>query len=142
MTAAVIGLGVKFLTGDAASPEVFTAIAEVLSVGGPSLSRDTPEATSTDSPTGYKEFIGGLRDGGEVTITVNFLPQDTTQKFTGVLGDLEVDTLQNYQISFPSSPATLWTFAALLTGFEPDVPIEDRMTASLTFKISGKPTLV
>ena len=141
-TAVKIGLGVEFAVGDGASPEVFTKVAEVLSVGGPSLSRDTPEATHTDSTAGYKEFIAGMKDGGEVTINMNFLPADASQDLaTGLLGDFGTDTPINYQITFPYSPTVAWTFAGFITGFEPDVPIEDRMTASVTFKVSGQPTL-
>jgi predicted secreted protein len=141
-TAVKTGFGVEFAVGDAASPEVFTKVAEVLSVGGPSLSRDTPEATHTDSTAGYKEFIAGMKDGGEVTVTMNFLPADATQKLSGgLLGDFATDTLINYKITFPSSPTVAWTFAGLMTGFEPDVPIDDRMTASVSFKVSGQPTL-
>ncbi len=138
----VSGFGVQFKTGDGASPEVFTAVAEVLSVGGPTINRDVIEATHTDSLNNYKEFLSGLTDGGEVTVTMNFLPGDVTQdESSGIMGDFLVQTLRQYQIVFPTSPAVTWTFAAFITGFEPDAPIDDRMTSSATFKLSGKPTL-
>lgn len=141
MTDAVIGHGVQFKTGDAASPEVFTAVAEVTSVSGPTLARDPVEATHTDSTEAWREFIAGLKDGGEVTITMNFLAGNATQNNSGLLGDFNSQAAQNYRITWPSSPTVDWTFAAILTGFEPDAPIDDRMTASATFKITGKPTL-
>ena len=138
----VSGFGVQFKTGDGASPEVFTAVAEVLSVGGPTINRDVIEATHTDSPDNYKEFLSGLTDGGEVTVTMNFLPGNTTQdESQGIMGDFLVQTLRNYQVVFPTSPAVTWTFAAFITAFEPDAPIDDRMTSTTTFKLSGKPTL-
>ncbi len=138
----VTGMGVQFETGDGASPEVFTKVAEVLSVGGPTVNRDVIEATHTDSLDNYKEFLSGLTDGGEVTVTMNFLPGDGTQdESTGLMGDFLVQTLRNYRIAFPTSPVVNWTFAAFLTGFEPDAPIDDRMTATATFKLSAKPTI-
>jgi len=138
----VSGFGVQFKTGDGASPEVFTPVAEVLSVSGPTINRDVIEATHTDSLNNYKEFLSGLTDGGEVTVTMNFLPGDGTQdEATGILGDFLVQTLRNYSIVFPTSPAVTWTFSAFLTGYEPDSPIDDRMTCTATFKLSGKPTI-
>lgn len=138
----VSGFGVQFKTGDGASPEVWTAVAEVLSVGGPTLNRDVIEATHTDSLNNYKEFLSGLTDGGEVTVTMNFLPGNATQdESQGIMGDFLVQSLRNYQIVFPTSPAVTWTFAAFITGFEPDAPIDDRMTVTATFKLSAKPTL-
>ena len=48
--------------------------------------------------------------------------------------------LKNRKIVFPDG--SYFTFAAILTGYEPDAPIDDKMAASVTLKVSGKPTLV
>jgi hypothetical protein len=33
------------------------------------------------------------------------------------------------------------TFNAIVTAWEPQLPIDDKMSLSATFKVSGKPTL-
>lgn len=139
---AVLGFGVLLKKGDGASPEVFTSIAELTGLSGPGLSMDTVEATHTGSSGNYREYIAGLLDAGEVSFDVNFLPADSTQdESTGLLADKKNRTLRNFQIVWPDSGNTTWSFAAFVTSFEPSSPIDDRMTASVTLKISGDPTL-
>ena len=137
-----LGFGVLLQRGDAASPEVFTSIAELISLSGPTLSLDTVESTHTESAGFYKEFIASLKDAGEVSGEVNFLPANSTQnEAAGILKDINDRTLRNFKIVFPDIPNTTWSFAAFVTGFEPTMPIEDRMTASISLKLSGDPTL-
>ena len=52
------------------------SIAELTSIGGLSLSADTIDVTTLDSD-GYREFIQGMKDGGEVSISGYFNPADT-----------------------------------------------------------------
>jgi len=144
MTSALIGKGILFSRGDGASPEQFVKVAEVVNVSPPALSRDSVQATHTDSPGGAHEYIPGLRDGGECTVTVNFLPANATQGNAsgGLLHDYNnQDVARNYRVTFPNSPATTWTFAGFITGFQPVAPIDDRMTAEITFKVTGVPTI-
>ena len=145
-TTATIGFGVILAKGDAASPEVFTTIAEITDLSGPGLARDAVEATHTASTNRWREFLAGLKDGGEVSLTMNHLPNNATQDATsgGLVGEfatVDGDTVGNWKLTFPVSPAVSWTFPAILTAFEPATPIDDRMTATATFKIAGEPTL-
>ncbi|MCI0685726.1 MAG: hypothetical protein L0Y54_00595, partial [Sporichthyaceae bacterium] len=92
--------------------------------------------TAHDSPDQWREFQGGLRDGGELTVDINYDPT----AHAGLLADLEDENPRSYQLVFPDTLSTTWTFKAILTGFEPDAPHDDKLTASVSFKISGKPT--
>ncbi len=137
-----LGYGVLLKRGNAASPEVFTAIAELFNLSGPSLGLDTVETTHTQSTSAYRERIAGLLDAGEVSAEVNFLPADATQtEAAGILLDMKNRTLRNWEIIWTDAGPTTWTIAAFVTSFEPSAPIEDRMTASITLTLSGKPTL-
>lgn len=141
-TTAAIGFGVHLSRGNGASPEVYTAIAELIDLSLPGMSRDAIEATHTDSPDGFREFLPGLKDGGEFQATCNYLPANTTQGNTsgGVLYDMINDTAaRNWRITLPG--AQTWTFKAIVTGYEPTTPIVDRMTLVIGFKLTGKPTL-
>lgn len=144
MTGARIGYGVKFSRGDGASPEQFVEVAEVFDVSPPSMTKDQVEATNTDSVGGFREFIPGLKDGGECQITMNFLPNNVTQNNTtgGLLHDfLNQTTGRNYRISFPGSPVQTWTFNATVISYQPSAPMDDRMTCVVGFKVAGAPTI-
>lgn len=40
------------------------------------------------------------------------------------------------------SPAgEVWAFSALLTGFEREMPVDGQMAATLTWQVSGEPTI-
>lgn len=119
----------------------FDAIGNITSVSGPGFSRDTEDVTAHDSPNDYREFIGTLVDGGEVTADLNWDPKDTTgatNTTTLLLGDLENQDPVNYQIAFPDG--SKFEAALLITGFETDHPHDGKHEGSLTFKVSGKPT--
>ena len=135
--------GTKLQLGDGSpTTETFTDIAEITSISPPSLSKDTIETTTHNSVDRYKEFISGLRDAGEVSLDINYDPADATHNLlTGLLGEYEKDAPSNYKIIFPDSGTTTWSFAGILTSFEASAPIDDKLTASITIKISGKPTL-
>ena len=54
MTAAAkAGVGTTFSVGDGASPEVFTAIGEIVNASGPNISAEQIEVTTLDSSGGY-----------------------------------------------------------------------------------------
>jgi predicted secreted protein len=127
--------------GDGATPEVFTSIAEVMDITPPPLARDDIEVTSQDSVSGYREFIPGWRDGGEVKFNCNWLPTNATQdEATGLLETFNDDDLHNWKIVLPDTVKTI-SFAGFVTAFEPDLPLEEQGQLSITIKVSGKPTL-
>lgn len=133
--AGIDAFGTQLLRGDGGTPEIFTAIANVTSISGPGLSRETIDVTAHDSPDGWMEFVGGLKDAGEVSADINYDPS----KHDTLVADFDDDEPRNYQLVFPDG--TTWSFAAILTGFEPEAPYDDKLAASLTFKVTGKPTL-
>jgi len=137
---AISAFGTLLQRGDGADPENFTPIAEVLDIKPPALSADTEEVTHQGSPDGWKEYIVTLLDGGEVSFDINFIPTDTTHNAAaGLLADYSARTKRNWKVVFPDG--TAWQFAAYVTGFEPDAPVGGKLAASVTLKVTGKPTL-
>lgn len=120
-------------------------IAEVTNIGGPKLARDTLEATHHKSPGMWREFIKGLKDAGEVSLDLNFMPFNTTHNAsltTGILADFADDTtVSAWVLTFPDAGGTQWSFDGIVTGFEPSSPFDDKLTASVTIKVTGQPTL-
>lgn len=139
-----IGYGTLLERRLTTSPETYQLLAERVSLGGPSLARDAPDVSHMDSPGGWREFIPGLKDGGEISVEGNFVPTDASQNAdTGVLNEFESDVRGHWRITFPNtgSPPVQWEFDAIMTGFELDMPNDDKLTFTATLKVSGQPTL-
>ncbi|MGW0545305.1 phage tail tube protein [Streptomyces griseoincarnatus] len=119
----------------------FAVVANVSDLNGPSRAREAIEVTTHDSPNRYREFIKGLKDGGEVEATINFDPGNTSHQ--ALDDDFEEDDLRDYQlIILPGDPDEhTWTFSALITAIGDAYPTDDKIERSVTFKISGMPTL-
>lgn len=116
---------------------IATVIGQVTNIGGPSESMDTLDVTSHDSAGAWREFVGGLLDAGEVSVDLVFDPDNAGQ--ISVRNDLVGRVPVSYVITFPDvSPATV-TFNALVTGFEPDAPVDGDLSASVTLKATGAP---
>ena len=142
MSNAISSFGTLLQIGDGATTEVFTTIAEVMDISGPGLAQATAEVTSHTSTNRYREFIATVKDGGEISFDINFVPTDGTHDpTTGLLSVFESGASTNYQIVFPDTGSTTWALPAIVTGFEPAEPVDGALTASLTLKVSGQPTL-
>ena len=104
--------------------------AEILDVNPPSLSRESVEVTHQGT-TGGKDFIpADLYDAGECSFDVHFNP-DTAPPID--------EAAETITITFPSGAT--WAFSGFLTGYEPKAPLEDKMTATVTIKVTGEITI-
>lgn len=113
----------------------FTSMAEVIDINGPGLAADAVETTHTESTNGWREFIGGLKDAGEITVTCNFRPDNASNDtLRGYIGSLEY-----YRIAWVGLTERV-TCQGILTGYSPQAPLGDKMTVDLTIKLSGEPT--
>jgi predicted secreted protein len=129
------------------SPDTWTTVAEVTNITPPSYARDAQDATHTESTDGFREFIAGLSDAGEMSCELNLVPDSATMDL--VLETFDVRTLQQVRVLFadgtqtgPSPTCSRFTCSAIITGFAMEAPLDDKMAATLTAKISGKPTFV
>ncbi|RUS41839.1 phage tail tube protein [Cohnella sp. AR92] len=129
---AVRAVGTQLLFGT-------TPVAELSSIGGLELSADTIDVTSLDSDGGYRQFIGGFKDAGEVSISGFFNPEDDGQ--AAVYAAFESGATQSCKIVFPASLGASWEFSAVVTGFSTSAELEDAVSFEGTLKVSGKPTL-
>lgn len=136
-TQASIGYGTRLLVGNGGSPtETFADLGvEITSLTPPGYTRDAPDASHMSSPDQYREFIAGMMDAGSVEIEMNWTPVEDDP----VIAALEAGK-QNYRIQNSEWPVTL-TFSAICTAYSPSAPFDDTMTATASFKVSGKPAL-
>lgn len=135
--AGIDAFGIQFQRSDM-DPDTptFTAIANVTNVSGPEMERETYDVTAHDSTDGWREFIGGLKDGGEVSLELNYDPR----VHDDLVADFEDVEPRDYKIVFPQNLGT-WELKAVMTGFSQEAPVDDKLSAELTFKVSGKPTI-
>lgn len=134
MTSAIAGNGVFLQLGNGnTGSESFTTIAEVLDIDGPNQTREQLEVTSHSS-AGWREYIAGLRDGGEVSFGLNFVPAE--QDDLRALYDSGESA--NYKIVYPNG----WkdTFAAIVTDWGTKSPVDGAVTDEVKLKISGEVT--
>lgn len=116
-------------------------IGELTSIGGIEITADTIDVTTLSSDSGYREFIGSFKDGGEVPIEGFFDPA-TSANQTTLQDDLDAGTADDYKITFPTTPGWAWSFKGVVTGFKVgDVDVDGTITFGATIKVSGKPVL-
>lgn len=113
------GTSISFSTG---------FFAEILDVTPPGASRESVQSSHMGTTAAHTFLPTDLVDWGELVVEMAFAP-GTTPPITSVS--------EQIVITFPDSAASTWTFNGFMTGFEPAVPLEDRMTATATIKITG-----
>lgn len=112
------------------------AIGEITNIGGIELTADTVEMTSHDSADRYREFLQGLRDGGEITIEGNHDPVDAGQ--VEIMTQFELDAPS--EAVFTMADGSSWTADTIVTAYKPgDAPVDGKIAFSATLKITGKP---
>ena len=141
-TQAIAAIGTQLLRGDGVdgSSVNYTPIAEVKRFRPPNPSIETHDVTALDSTGGYREFISGLKDGGEFTIDMNLVPGDAGQ--ANLRADFNAKVRRDFKCIFPDVGATEWLWTALITKFESEVNVDGVLEATVSAKISGEPTLV
>lgn len=136
MSDAIASVGTTFGRWDSGL-SAWANLSEVNSISGPGMTRELIDVTSLDSTGGYREYLGGFRDGGQVQLVMNF----TRANYIKLLADYESDDLGTYRIHFPDDEDTTIVFM----GFVMEIPISiaagEKVTVNCNFKVSGEPVL-
>jgi hypothetical protein len=134
-----IGYGVSLAVSDAhpdTTPD--NTIGYVTDFTPPSPTRDIIDVTSSSSPNMQREFIAGLVDNGEASFDIIWDLGDTNDVLLRGIS-LERNP-RTWRVSFAQyTPTKTITFLAFLTGYERKVPMPDKMTATVTLKVTGQP---
>lgn len=129
MTDVTIGYNSKYLIEG-------VELGEVTEITPGEATTERVQATHMQSPGRRHEYISGMIDSGEASVTLNWIPGSTTD--TTLRGLLASGATQEHTIVFPNGVSV--TFDAVVTGFSKALPLEDRMTATVTVSISGEET--
>lgn len=139
-TQAMIGYNSRFYLGASSSASTtFTELAEIFNITPPSASVDMIDATHMQSPDSRREFIAGLTDPGECSFEMNYIPGSASDELLSELLDLAPSLRsRRCRIVYPNGASH--TFLGVLMTYEPTVPTDDKMTASVSFRVSGAVT--
>lgn len=130
-SSAVLGYNIDFSIYNGST---YTQVAEVTDITWPGYVRDAVEVTYMDSADQFREYIAGLMDGGEMTIEMNWVPSATDV----IIAALTASTTGQFKITYNNGVNLV--VKAIVTGYQPQSPLGEKLSASATFKVSGKPT--
>jgi len=132
-TQASIGYGTVFSLESAPGSGSFVRIAEIDDLTPPNEKADVLDATNFDSPDGYKEFIAGMVDPGDLKAAMNFLPGSASE--TLILAARASRVSYAAKIVFPAGQT--WIFQLLVLEYAPAAPADKKMTCTVSGKVSG-----
>ena len=107
--------------------------ADILSISIDGIERGAVQTSHMGTTSDHTFMPVDLVDNGEVTLEIAFIATLSPPIITN--GAAETVT-----IAF-AGHATTWAFSAFQTGFQITAPLEDKMTATVTLKITGGITI-
>lgn len=113
----------------------WTTIAQLTDVNGPTRTKGVWDATTKDSSARWRDFLSGLRDGGEVTVSILYDPSSTTH--LQLIADFAADVSASYRVAYADGSTYGDSFAAIVTGFQPTGPMDGLLSADVTLKVTG-----
>lgn len=126
--------GMLIKIGNGASPEVFSTISEIKTFSGPTGSAAVIDVTDLSSTA--KEKRMGLADEGQLSFTINYIPDNTQHALLRTQRASREET--NFKMVFTDdSPSTTWSFSAFVTGFAVSGAVDNVVEATVTLEITG-----
>lgn len=117
----------------AGSPVTYTEIPEIVSFNGPGGAAAVIDVTDLSSSAMEKKM--GLRDEGQLSFEMNYIPDNTQH---AALRTARANrTLTPFQIILTDVSTTTWVFNAYVTGFTIQGAVNNVVKASVTLEITG-----
>ena len=126
MTQAISAQGSQFKRNGVLVPEIKT-------FNGPTGTAAEIDVTSLDSTA--REFLQGLKDEGEFTAQMNWVPQNTVHK--ALRDDFAGRITSSYSLTVPDASNTTMSFQAFVREFPKTGGVDAPLEASVTFRITG-----
>lgn len=120
---------------------LYINIAFVGDFSGPDVNIETIDVTTHDSPDHFNEFLAGMADGGEVPFDLVFDP--SLPSHADLYNAVADRFTHNFQVQLPGfvdeASGGFFQFAGIFTKFGTSSPVKDKLMASCSIKVSGKP---
>lgn len=106
--------------------------AGIISVDGPGIERESIDATLMSTTTAKAYIVASLYDGGNLELTVEHDP---------AIDAPIANATETITINWGGTGTGNWSFSGFCTGYKPGASIGERMTASMTVKVTGAVTM-
>lgn len=107
------------------------AIGELTDVTPGGVDVNFIDVTAHDSAGGWKEFIGGLTDGGTLELTGNYVAADAGQV------ELRDERGNVAAVVITFSDGSTSSFSAVVGGFNLSNPLDDKVEFTCSLKVTG-----
>lgn len=115
-------------------------IPEVKGLAVPVPTVEYQDATSLDSAGGYREFVAGLKDAGEISLPCGY----TTAGYETAYGYFTNGTLLDFETTLPietgQATGDVFAFQGFVTPEMETNAVGDIIGMSLSIRVSGAPT--
>lgn len=139
MSIGVSSQGDKIYMGDFASPNNYVAIPGVISIDGPQSENPTIDVSDLDSTS--KEYIGGLKDNGSLSLTCNWAPSNAIQRSVRAAQVANPPTTKMFVLELNDTvPPTRWEFQGFVKSFKPKLGVDAKKEVDIEIQISGSIT--
>ena len=151
MAAPAVGTIIRYFNK---TDSAWESLGGVSDISGPDFSKDEIEVTALDTSGGFKSYIGGLKDAGNMTLEMNFTQSSFATLFDIFLkeGDEGVfwfavilnDPPRNAEAvtdrsASPQQTRSAFWFQASINQTPIRASAGDRVTSTVTLRISGEP---
>jgi len=142
MSDSLHGHGASVLLSSTTHPTNGTAIGNIISIGGPELARDAVDISTMDSTSKYREFLPAMLDSGEITIEINYdgTALGTANLLQSYIGSNATAIVIRFGDHTTPSSESHWDCLGMITGLGNAIPFDDKVTQSVTIKLSGVAT--
>lgn len=134
MTQAIIGYDTTWELETAAASGVFQELEEMKSGGLPNEEQEQQDATHMKSPNRTREFVAGFINGGDVTLTMNWVPASPTDEL--IIGWKADGSTRKLRCTTPGGALTV-TFPAIYRSYETPLENESVSVATLVAQVAG-----
>jgi hypothetical protein len=132
-----------------ASPATWVSVGQIREIGSASITAEEIDVTTLDSNTSgtttdYKDFLGGFKDPGEMSLVVLFDPNLATHGTVtnGLFELFDSGRTVTARVKYPTSPVNYMTMSGFFRDFQtPTINATDPIEATFTFRLRQKPTL-
>jgi hypothetical protein len=132
-------IGNIFFEREGSTPGQYDRVCEVFSITGVGEANALEDVTTFCSG-GFREYIGGLADGEEMSIESNYGTSNSLSRL--MINDVKAKTNKNYRLVIEDgSPTTIMSFAGTPLSWVLNPSVDSKNTISFTVKISGEVTI-
>ena len=142
MSDGTLGYGASLDLDSTTNFTASTTIGNISTIGIGDETWDTIDISTMDSSDKYREFIQGMADAGEITLEMNY--DGAASGTANDINTLKTNTSNSFKITI--NDHTTATSKSNIIGncffssIGMAIPFDDKITQSITMKISGKPT--